>query len=79
VRLGQTFVRCIVKLNNVAFAMFGRKRVGDICMRAPKSRPKVIGSWFQGDSFRRNDTNGGCSLPSNQGACKCLGSLGSAC
>lgn len=62
----------------MAFTLFGRKIVEDICMRVPKSQPKVIGSWPPGVSFRRNDRNGGYSLPSNQGACKCFGGLGCA-
>jgi hypothetical protein len=52
------------------------RELGDICMRAPKSLPKVIGSGFNEASFRRNDTNGGCSLPSNQGALQMLPCFG---
>jgi hypothetical protein len=48
--------------------MFGRKRVGGHMYACTKITAQSDRQWFQGDSFRRNDTNGGCSLPSNQGA-----------
>ena len=48
-------------------------------MRAPKTRPKVIGSASKktvSDETTENDS--GCSLPSNRGACECFDALGSA-
>jgi hypothetical protein len=58
-RLDQTFVRCIVKLNNVAFAMFGRKRVEGHMYTCTKNHgPKRSAVGSKATSFRRNDTNG---------------------